>query len=574
MKSETLSLPVEELRATPSNLGWIAVSLIVLAVITLPYGLASWRELAAVGLGTFVSEDLTCITAGLLARSGGLDLRVGLAGCFLGIYAGDLGLWLMGRLLGRSLLGTAWARSLLPRQPLTHWRRWLGRRGPQAYLAARFLPGTRLPLYVAAGLLGESFGRFAVWTGLAALAWTPLVVLTVAAFGDAVVRPLTTFLGTAWLAVPAAAVLLYLLVRLATRAATPVGRAVLAAKLARLWRWEFWPTWLFYLPVLPWIGWLALRHRSLTLWTAANPGIPQGGVVGESKFAILSQLPPAWVVPSVLVPPGPLEERLAGFDAAVREKGWQFPLILKPDVGQRGAGLRLAHDRADVIKYLQGQPTAVLVQTYHPGPFEAGVFYYRYPGEPQGRIFSITDKHFPSVTGDGRATLEELIWRHPRYRMQARTFLARHAGQLDRVLDEGESLRLAVAGNHCQGTLFRDGGHLGTPELEQTVDAVARQFPGFYFGRFDVRYHDVAAFRAGRDLAVVELNGVTSESTNIYDPSRSLLAAYRTLYRQWALLFAIGRANADRGHRPAGALTLLRLVWHHYRDRRADPRAD
>jgi hypothetical protein len=42
----------------------------------------------------------------------------------------------------------------------------------------------------------------------------------------------------------------------------------------------------------------------------------------------------------------------------------------------------------------------------------------------------------------------------------------------------------------------------------------------------------VGRFEARDDLAIVELNGATAESTNIYDPSRSLLAAYRTLFAQ------------------------------------------
>ena len=228
----------------------------------------------------------------------------------------------------------------------------------------------------------------------------------------------------------------------------------------------------------------------------------------------------------------------------------------------------------DVEKYLQGQPAAVIVQTYHPGPFEAGIFYYRLPGEEKGHIFSVTDKVFPVLVGDGRSTLEELIWRHPRYRMQARTFLARHDAERARALATGERFALALAGNHCQGTMFRDGAHLVTPELERAVDAIARRFPGFYIGRFDVRYTDVAAFRAGRDLAIVELNGATSESTNLYDPSWSLFAAYRTLFRQWSLLYRIGDANRRRGHAPTGTLELLRLVFGYYRGLRVDPLAD
>jgi membrane protein DedA with SNARE-associated domain len=532
------------------------------------------RTLGLMILATFGSEDLTCITVGLLARDGRLDLLVGLLGCFLGIFVGDLGLWLIGRLIGLGLLRRRWLSRLLPGRRLDELGEWFDRRGWAAVLAARFLPGTRLPLYVAAGVLGRRSGRFVLWAGLAALLWTPLVVLAAALLGPVVVGPFAALLGPGWPALLLGVLAGFLAVRLLLAGATPTGRRKQLAAASRLWRWEFWPSWLFYLPLLPWLAWLSLRYRGPLVWTAANPAIPHGGVVGESKYAILERLPREWVVPCVLVPPGDAGVRLEQVRRALGQEGWSFPLILKPDAGQRGAGVRRVRDLAEVEKYLGEQPGAVIAQLYHPGPHEAGVFYYRLPGEAAGRVFSITDKVFPVLTGDGRSTVEELIWAHPRYRMQARTFLARHADGRARVLEKGERFPLALAGNHCQGTLFRDGAHLLTPELERRVDEVARRFPGFFIGRFDVRYRDVGGFMAGRDLAVVELNGATSESTNIYDPSWSLFHAYRTLFRQWALLYRIGHANRRAGQRPTGVWGLLRHLWDYYTRLRVDPLAD
>jgi membrane protein DedA with SNARE-associated domain len=531
-------------------------------------------QLAAIILATFASEDLTCIAVGLLIGAKQLDLVIGLSGSFLGIFVGDLGLWLIGYLVGLGLLQLSLVGRLLPAVRRQEYRRRLDERGAAALVAARFLPGARLPLYLASGLLGLSLRRFASWTFLAALLWTPTLVILAALLGEAIVQPALLLLGRSWPALLLAALALFLAIRVCTLTWTATGRGKLMARVARLWRWEFWPSWLFYLPVLPWLTYLSVRYRGILTWTAANPGIPQGGVVGESKHAILTQLPPACVVPSFLVPAGEPGARLTQVRQAIEARGWSFPLILKPGAAQRGAGVKRVRDLVDVEKYLQGQPAAVLVQTYDPGPFEAGIFYYRLPGEETGHIFSITDKVFPVLVGDGRSSLEELIWRHPRYRMQARTFLARHYAERGRVLAAGERFALALAGNHCQGTMFRDGAHLRTPELERAVDAMARQFPGFFIGRFDVRYTDAEAFRAGRDLAIVELNGVTSESTNIYDPSWSLVASYGTLFRQWSLLYRIGDANRKRGHAPTALWEFLRLVFGYYRDLRVDPLAD
>jgi membrane protein DedA with SNARE-associated domain len=533
-----------------------------------------WQA-AAISASTFVSEDATCIATGLLIRAEQLTWAIGLGACVLGIFVGDMGLWLAGRVFGRRVLTLRWVSARLPASRVEHWGQWFERRGWTAVFAARFIPGTRLPVYIAAGILGRRSWRFALWALLAALLWTPLLILLIALFGDVVITPLQRFIGAGWLAYAVALVGLWMIVRSLLLCATVVGRARLWASLSRVWRWEFWPAWLFYVPLIPWLAYLAVRHRGATTPTAANPGIvPHGGVVGESKFEILSKLPAEWIVPSAFLAPAPVAERIAFLLRTIAERGWSFPLILKPDAGQRGVGLRLVRDPNAAARYFDEHTQAVLAQAYHPGPFEAGVFYYRIPGEPTGRIFSITDKQFPVLIGDGVSTVESLIWRHPRFRMQAGTFLARMNGQASAILPAHQQLPLTIAGNHCQGTLFRDGSNLITSALEQSIDSIARQFDGFYFGRFDVRYSDVDEFKTGRGFAIVELNGVTSESTNIYDPAWRIAQAYRVLFRQWALLFEIGAHNRRMGLPVSQLGTLLRDVRAHYRVRAANLLSD
>lgn len=535
---------------------------------------AWWFAALAIIAATFVSEDLTCITVGLLIRRGQIDPWLGVGACFVGIFVGDLGLWLIGRLAGRGMLRWRWLRGRLGDERLRRLGSWFDRHGWAGVLAARFVPGTRFPVYVGAGMLGRRARRFVLVALLAAALWTPLLILVVAALGEPVVGALERVLGEGWHVLALAVLLVFLAERGVTLAFSEVARARLAARVARIWRWEFWPPWLFYLPLVPWVAWLAVRHRGLTTFTAANPGIPAGGVVGESKHAILEQLPARWVAPSVLLRADDPAGRGAALHSHMEAAGWRYPLILKPDAGQRGAGVRLVRDEAAAQRYLAESSYDVLAQVFHRGPFEAGVFYYRFPHEPTGRILSITDKCFATLIGDGRTTVERLIWRHPRYRMQASTFLARLNGQAERVLAAGETLPLVVAGNHCQGTLFRDGAHLSTPQLERRIDEIARQFDGFFFGRFDVRYADPAALRAGEDFAIIELNGVTSESTNLYDPSWPLWRAYQMLYRQWGLMFEIGAANRARGHAALGARELLRLIRSYYRAPRPGEMSD
>jgi membrane protein DedA with SNARE-associated domain len=506
---------------------------------------------------TLVSEDLTSVLAGVLVAQGEIGVVTGIAACVLGIYFGDLLLFAGGRVLGPTAFKWRRIAGLLAQPRVANLQGACGIHVGALVLGSRFLPGTRLPLYVAAGAMGCSARAFAWWSAVAVVLWTPAVVLASANLLPW--RALDSWplrFGVA----AAVAVLARVLQHALTR---PYLKARIIARVSRLWRWEFWPMWVFYAPLAIWIAALVIRHRGFGVVAAANPGMPDGGIVGESKHDILTHLPSEWTIPSTRIHPGPPDERNWRLAHAVTQLGWRFPLVLKPDVGQRGSGVKLVRSLEDARRYLSCEPGAVLVQPYHPGPYEAGVFYYRMPWWPSGRILSITDKLFPCVVGDGRLSIRDLVWANARLRMQARTFLSRHRSELDRVPSAGECVRLGIAGNHCQGTLFRDGRHLITPALEERIDTIARAYHGFYIGRFDVRYSDVERFRAGEDLAIVELNGATAESTNIYDPDGSLIGAYRQLFKQWSLVFAIGAANRASGADVASVGRLTQLLRAH-----------
>jgi membrane protein DedA with SNARE-associated domain len=497
---------------------------------------------------TLLSEDAASVAAGWLVHEGAIGAWSAVGACAAGIWLGDLALCGAGRLLARSDRCRQWCVRRLPTASGRALTRAVDE--PAAIVASRFLPGTRLPLYLAAGAMGTRPLVFAAWTLAAVLVWTPLVVL-----------------GTSWFVAGGIVTLAALRLALTAR-----GRRIWRRAAARVRRWtmpEFWPTPLVYAPLAPWILWQAIRNGGIGSLGAANPGFEDGGFVGESKFAILEALPREWTIPARLIRDDEPQARLRAFDAALEDLQVSFPVILKPDVGQKGVGVRRIATREEAAAYLAAERGPVIVQPYHPGPHEAGIFYYRRPGEPRGRIFSITDKRFPVVVGDGVSTLEALLRAHPRFRLQVPLFLKRHDG--GRVLGDGERLMLVSSGNHCQGAIFLDGCRLITPALEARVDAIARSVPGFFVGRFDVRYASERGFMRGEDLAIVELNGVTSESTNIYDPSFGAWRAWQTLARQWQIVFEIGAANRARGAAPVGAGRLARLAIAFWRRRPVMP---
>jgi hypothetical protein len=345
----------------------------------------------------------------------------------------------------------------------------------------------------------------------------------------------------------------------------------LTVRLKRATRWEFWPPALFYIPVICKYLFLAIRYRSLTLPTLANPGMHTGGLIGESKFETLADLArsfPDFTAETCLVRYVSVSQQADEILRVRRERNLPYPVVLKPDVGQRGDGFRVIHSDEETRTWATVFARDVLLQRYIPGPEEAGIFYYRFPHEPRGKIFAITEKLFPTVTGDGRHTIEELIRGDPRASLVAGTYLRRFANRRNDVPAAGERLRLVEAGNHCQGAVFLDGKGLYSPELEERIDRISQSVPGFFVGRYDVRYASVDSLRAGCDFQIIELNGISSEATSIYDPANSLWSAYRTLFRQWEIVFAIAAENRAPGLPPT-ALKTIWENWTRYRNRSA-----
>ena len=123
---------------------------------------------------------------------------------------------------------------------------------------------------------------------------------------------------------------------------------------------------IFYRPVVACVLWLGLRHRSLTLFTAANPAIPDGGFVGESKSRILAAI-------------GDRARVAETWRVGVDTRPMRVPVVVKPDVGERGAGVAIVRSRRELAERLAAPGPELIVQEYVPGE-ELGVFYYRIPG--------------------------------------------------------------------------------------------------------------------------------------------------------------------------------------------------
>ncbi len=514
---------------------------------------------------TFVSEDLTCITAGALAGEGQIGLILAIAACFFGIFVGDILLYLAGGFFGRAAVSRRPLNWFVSETSLTRGAAWLEKNGMNAVFLSRITPGLRLPVYFAAGMLKTNFWRFTLYFAAAAAVWTPILV-GATAWAKSFVAPTNDaplFSRTFWFGLIALIVAAFVILNLLLRLATWRGRRQLAGSWLRRTRWEFWSLPVFYLPIIVYIARLAVKYRSLSVFADANPAIEAGGFVGEPKAEIYEGLRKSAAAQTHLLQYILIGAELETADKInlakdfMAENKTSFPIAVKPNAGERGSGVFIVKTAEELQKRIAENATDLIVQEYAGGA-EFGVFYYRYPNEKNGQIYAITEKQFPSVTGDGKASLETLILRDKRAVALADAYFERNSEHLEDVPAAGEKVSLIDIGTHSKGAIFLDGGWAKTDALELEIDEICCGCEGFYFGRFDLRSNSVEDFKRG-DFKIIELNGVTSEATSIYDPKNSLFDAYRVLFKQWRIAFEIGAQNRARGVKPTTIKNLMNL---------------
>ena len=179
--------------------------------------------------------------------------------------------------------------------------------------------------------------------------------------------------------------------------------------------YEFLPAWFFYTPVVAQSLMQGLRHFDWALPLIANPSIKLSGMVGESKHDILSLAGSSsqrWISPFITLTKTDLNTKVQAEDARriLIQSSLDFPVVAKPDLGCRGAGVKLINTQDQLEEYISSFPKGArfLLQEKAPYQAEAGLFYVRYPNRRQGEIISITLKYAPMVTGDGTSTLKQV----------------------------------------------------------------------------------------------------------------------------------------------------------------------
>ena len=265
-------------------------------------------------------------------------------------------------------------------------------------------------------------------------------------------------------------------------------------------------------------------------------------MVGERKSDIFKLITEKYLPSTILIQQGDLER------AAFEAEKIGFPLIAKPDVGERGIFVSKINSQQELQAYARKCPVSFLLQGLVDFPIELGVFYVKLPGE-KGRVTSIVRKEFLTVTGDGQTTVNQLLSKSLRAQLNANLqsdLLTDIGNQIPAV---GEQIIIEPIGNHSRGTKFLNDNDQISEKLNSAFRTLAKQIPDFHFGRFDLKCQSYEDLQKLENFKILELNGAGAEPAHIYQPGYPLWKAYRDIIWHLSALSRISRNNFKNGHR-------------------------
>ena len=326
----------------------------------------------------------------------------------------------------------------------------------------------------------------------------------------------------------------------------------------KLTQYEYWPWYALFLPLIPIYFYGVLRTRKLLYFTATNPSIYMGGFFGERKDDILDLIPNEHKVISILID----NESKDLIEDKMIESKLKFPVIAKPNIGERGKGVKIIHNKEEMNQYARSEDE-FLIQEYVDYPLELGVMYCEYPNSERGFVSSITEKRFLSVIGDGILTVDELLQAHPRGRLYLDKFRLEYPNRMMIIPKEDEEYVVHRIGNHAKGTQFLNGNKNLSTQLDVVFTNLNKSVEGVYYGRYDLKVPSYEDLKDGRNIKIFEMNGVSSEPGHIYD-QRSVFHAYRDLARHWLIILRIAIENIKKGAKTTPLKTFITEMKSHF----------
>jgi|GEM_PF-1273243 D-alanine-D-alanine ligase-like ATP-grasp enzyme len=325
------------------------------------------------------------------------------------------------------------------------------------------------------------------------------------------------------------------------------------------WVAQFWPVFAKFYPQFKYA-------------ISINPGLDGfSGFTGVSKQEIVQRLNPEFRPDHVFFEEVPtMEELEERFRKENDNQPLTFPIICKPDVGERATGVTYMYSREQLEEYLQPIDETLpekkqlklkkerASRNFHLEKFhddrEFALSWTKDPETGEYRVWSVIEKQIPSIIGDGKTTFRELI-AHKVDAIELETdkkekiLKCYSREELNEIIPEGEEKTMVKTASISYGTKFKkqELTELQIQRLRELLPQLIQNDEGLYQGRFDFRAKDLESLVSG-DLKIIELNGLGGMPMEIYESHLTIEEKYEILFRYFKYLLQLAKRNVEIGN--------------------------
>jgi hypothetical protein len=264
------------------------------------------------------------------------------------------------------------------------------------------------------------------------------------------------------------------------------------------------------------------------------------GFFGNTKTEMYASLPTSSYPTTLLLTATMTMEQVR---ESMMNIGFEYPLIVKPNIGERGEQLEKLDHEQDLIRYRNTYSFDCILQPFIDYDFECSIFCYRLQSSNPIRITSVVGKKFLQVIGDGQSSLEALINKDDRAYLQKESLAKKWHTNFKEIIPQDEVVILRPNANHSKGASFYNLNMANDTALQQIVDGWCQQMKGFRYGRFDIRCQSIEDLKASQYYKIIEVNGIGAEPIDMYIPGTSVWKSWKILIFHWRKMYQISRIN-------------------------------
>lgn len=311
-----------------------------------------------------------------------------------------------------------------------------------------------------------------------------------------------------------------------------------------LYQREYRPNKYFRIPIYFIWARYAIQAKHPFFFSVINPGVKSLWFLDDPKTDTYKLLDKKYYPQSIILQLPISEENIK---KVITNHSLEYPIIIKPDGDSvQGNNVYLIQEQKDWKKYLKKLPHwAYLLQEYITGE-EYSIYYYRYPDKKDGNILGVTKKIYPTIVGDGKSTVWEIIKNHDRYNRYYILFKNQYNVNMEEILPLWISKELATIWNHCKWSLFLDRSSHASIELTKHIDKIFSN-SNLYLFRLDVKGKSREEISNGKFKIIESNNGVFAEPTYMYDPDYKIINAYKQISKIWHHWYHIAIYNSRKG---------------------------